>query len=276
MNRKPLGQKSYGHIPHFPGSRMGPADHTCSPGQLTIATLKARDRHDVIIVQEKLDGSNVGVAKINGDIVPITRAGYLAITSPFEQHHYFAAWALFPAQKERFAALLEEGERVCGEWLMQAHGTRYNLLHEPFVPFDLMKGMVRLSWPDFKARVQSNGFTIANTIHEGSPFSIEEAMLRLKISGHGAIDSVEGAVWRVERYEQIRSCASSERRRKVDYLAKYVRPDKSDGIYLPEVSSKPPVYNWLPEDSAGQIAMEAHKTFVQQPQAKMAEVAKGK
>jgi hypothetical protein len=241
--RKPLGQKSYGHIPHFPGSRMGPADHACSLGQLTIATLKARDRHDVIIVQEKLDGSNVSIAKINGGIVPLTRAGYLASTSPYEQHHFFSEWVLL--QKERFDALLEEGERVCGEWLMQAHGTRYKLIHEPFVPFDLMVKTVRLPWPNFKSRVIANGFTVANTIHEGSPLSISEAMERLSVSGHGAIDPVEGAVWRVERYEQVKGIAS-HRVRKVDFLAKFVRPNKVDGIYLPEKSGKGPVFNWMP------------------------------
>jgi len=247
LNCKPLNQKSYGHIPHFPGSRIGPGDHRCSDGQLTIATLKARDKHDVIIVQEKVDGSNVGIAKINNIIVPLTRTGYRAETSPFEQHHYFASWVLHPNQWERFASLLNEGERLCGEWLMQAHGTRYNLPHEPFVPFDLMTGMIRLPWPDFRVRVIQHGFTLPNTLHEGGPLSIDEAMSRLRISGHGAIDPVEGAVWRVERYEQIKKGVASERRRKVDFLAKYIRPDKQDGIYLPEISGKPPIFNWLPE-----------------------------
>jgi len=37
-NRKPLGGKSYGHIAHLPGSRMGPGDHKCHEGQKRIAT----------------------------------------------------------------------------------------------------------------------------------------------------------------------------------------------------------------------------------------------
>ena len=53
--RKPLGMKNYGHIAHLPSSRMGPGDHSCELGQARIATLKARDRHDHVIVQEKLD-----------------------------------------------------------------------------------------------------------------------------------------------------------------------------------------------------------------------------
>jgi hypothetical protein len=225
---------------------MGPGDHKCSEGQLVIATLKARDKHDRIICQEKCDGSNVGVAKINDQIVPLTRAGYRAETSPFEQHHIFASWALNPARYERFYGLLTEGERICGEWMAQAHGTRYNLIHEPLVVFDLMTGTERLPFDQFKARVLAYNFVIPNTIHIGGPLSIENAMVLLQVSGHGAIDPVEGAVWRIERNELINKGKSSERKWIVDYLVKYVRPDKKDGIYLPEVSGQAPVWNWHP------------------------------
>ncbi|HBI28275.1 MAG TPA: hypothetical protein DDY54_01400, partial [Deltaproteobacteria bacterium] len=70
MQQKPLGRKNYGPIPHLPGSRMGPGDHKCHEGQARIATAKARDKNDEIFVQEKLDGSNVGVARI-GDVLHV-------------------------------------------------------------------------------------------------------------------------------------------------------------------------------------------------------------
>lgn len=241
--RKPLGGKSYGHIPHFPGSRMGPGDHKCSPGQLRIATEKARDRHDRIIVQEKLDGSNVGVARIDGVIVPLTRAGYVADTSPYEQHWRFGEWVY--ANQDRFLAALQDGERLCGEWLMQAHGTRYNLAHEPFVAFDLMAGQKRMTVYGLSERVMAHGFIVPQLIHVGGPLSIDEAMSRLKTSGHGALDPVEGAVWRIERNAQINR-SQSERAWVVDFLAKYVRPDKVDGCYLPEQNGCEPVWNWRP------------------------------
>src|SRR5437588_7986509 len=122
--RKPLNGKAYGSIPHLPGSRLGPGDHHVHAGQAIICTEKARDRHDRLIVQEKLDGSCVAVAKLEGRIVPLTRAGYPAHSSPWEQHQLFEAWVWNNAY-ERFDQLLEEGERLCGEWLAQAHGTRY-------------------------------------------------------------------------------------------------------------------------------------------------------
>ena len=83
-NRKPLGGKAYGSISHLPGSRLGPGDHQCHEGKAVICTIRARDRHDRIIVQEKLDGSCVAVAKVDNRIIPLTRAGYPAHTSPWE------------------------------------------------------------------------------------------------------------------------------------------------------------------------------------------------
>jgi Putative restriction endonuclease len=88
--KKPLGIKNYGSIAHLPNSRMGEGDHKCPDGQARIATIKVRDKHDRIIVQEKLDGSNVGVALINGVLCSLGRAGYLAADSPYEQHWRFA------------------------------------------------------------------------------------------------------------------------------------------------------------------------------------------
>lgn len=58
-------------------------------------------------------------------------------------------------------------------------------------------------------------------------------------------NNVEGVVWRVERNELIRP-GGQERRWQVDFLVKYVRPDKIDGSYLSEISGQPPVYNWTP------------------------------
>lgn len=222
---KPLGHKAYGSIPHLPGSRLGPGDHHCSPGQAVIACEKARDRHDVIIVQEKLDGSNVSVAKIGGKCIALTRAGYTAESSPHLQHHIFAKWVTL--NYDRFDAVLKEGERICGEWLAMAHGTRYELPHEPFVVFDLMVGHIRVLYSDFLQIVKPGVFITPRLLHMGGPFSIEKAINKLSTSGHGAIDPVEGAIWRVER------------KGAVDFLVKYVRHDKEDGKYFEEKTGIP-------------------------------------
>ncbi|MHA2068954.1 MAG: RNA ligase family protein, partial [Candidatus Thorarchaeota archaeon] len=60
---KPLGHKNYGSIPHLPGSRRGPGDRGCSEQQAAMAIEKCKSKRHTVIVQEKLDGSNVGVAR---------------------------------------------------------------------------------------------------------------------------------------------------------------------------------------------------------------------
>lgn len=160
---KPLGTKSYGSISHLPGSRVGPCDYHISEGQASIATVKTRDRHDLVIVQEKLDGSNVSAAKVNGEIVALTRAGYLASTSPYLQHHLFGTWV--KKNEQRFKAVLQEGERLVGEWLAMAAGTRYSLPHEPFVAFDLMTGKERKTYAEMVATVKPYNFVTPFVIH---------------------------------------------------------------------------------------------------------------
>lgn len=227
---KPLGIKAYGSIAHLPGSRMGPADHHCHDGQRAIATEKARDRHDVIIVQEKLDGSCVAVAKIGGEIIALGRSGYTAASSPYEQHRKFAAWV--GENRNRFDSVLLDGERIVGEWLIQAHGTRYRIAHDPFVSFDIMIGPIRMCYEEFKNRVAPGGFQTPFLISSGGPVSIQAATETMGEFGkHGALDPVEGCVWRVER------------KGKVDFLVKYVRPDKMDGKYLESQTGKGPIWN---------------------------------
>jgi hypothetical protein len=246
-NQKPFGHKNYGSIPHLSGSRLGERDYMANPGQESIATKKFRDRHDQVWVQEKLDGSNVGVGLVNGTLVPLTRAGYLASTSPYRQHWEFSNWVF--TNESRFRDVLKEGERLVGEWLMQAHGTRYELKHEPFVAFDLMRGSKRAIYAELVARTDGV-FTRPHLLHSGSPLSITGALELLGEYGHhGALDKVEGAIWRVERNELVNN-QSSERRSMVDFLCKYVRGDKVDGCYLPEKNgTDKEIWNWSPNQT---------------------------
>lgn len=241
MDRKPIGIKNYGTIPHLEGSRVTPADKHCHEGQTRIATAKARDRHDDVILTEKLDGSNVGVVLLNGDIIPITRAGYRADTSPYEQHWHYADWV--KTNESRFRYVLEEGERVCGEWLMQAHGTLYKLHHEPFAIFDLMKAHKRMPYDDMLRRIARGCFTTPKLLHRGPPVNIPRALELLGEYGSHGADRAEGCVWKIQR------------RGEVDFLVKFIHPDKTDGVYLMDElgKQKPPKWNWYPTPHAASL-----------------------
>lgn len=230
---KPLGRKAYGSIGHLPNSRLGKGDHSVHEGYARICTEKLRDKHDRVIVQEKLDGSCVAVGLLDGKLWPMSRAGWPAESSPYEQHKLFAIWAW--ENEDRFRAVLKEGERLCGEWLAQAHGTIYDLARgglEPFGAFDLMTGPDRFPYDEFTGRL-GGAFQVPHLLHDGGPISTEAAM-SIHAHRHWPCDEIEGVVYRVERNGQV------------DFLAKYVRPDKIDGKHLPEVSGKPAVWNWRP------------------------------
>jgi hypothetical protein len=234
---KPLGGKAYGSIGHLPTSRTGPGDWTVHEGQARICCEKPR-KGDTVIVTEKLDGACMAVAKINGEVIPLSRAGYRAEDGTFEHLRAFAPYV--EKHKSCFDALLAEGERVCGEWLALAHGTRYDSGHpgfSPFIAFDIIRDGARVPYDEFRHRVFLQAIQHAQCVHCGpNGCPIESAMAALGNFGfHGAMELCEGAVWRVEREGRV------------DFLAKYVRPTKVDGIYLENLSGKPPVWNWRPE-----------------------------
>ena len=242
--QKPLGRKAYGSIPHFPGSRVGPGDYHLQPEQGDLLTKATRDEADRVIVTEKLDGACVAVAMQNGQILPLIRAGYKVADSPYLHLQLFAVWV--ERRRDLFRALLREGDRVVGEWLLLAHGTRYEIgrADDLFVPFDLFVPTPEPRYPDrrlchapFDKRIRDAGMRPAKVLSNGPALSVEDALHRLGPKGHhGALDPAEGAVWRMERNGQV------------EFLAKYVIHTKSDGHLLPDVSGEPPVWNWSAED----------------------------
>jgi len=226
--------KCYGSIGHLPGSRVGRTDKYITEGQAKIATVKARDYHDTVIVTEKLDGSCCGVYMDEEyALYAITRGGRLCAQSQYIHHHMFKDWIYERA--ERVRAVLRPGERLVGEWLALAHGTRYYPGHistwEPFVAFDIMTLAKRLTYPEFQNRV-GNLFNIPPLVSYGPPCPVEKARLIHPNSAYGG-EHIEGFIWRVERNDSV------------DFLCKWVDDAFEPGIFLPEFSGEL-IWNWKP------------------------------
>ena len=223
MSPKILGRKAYHRIPHLHGSHLSKGDFRIPLGQSKICTEKER-KGDKVIVQEKLDGSSVAIARIDGILIPVVRSGNSAMETKYRQHKMFANW--FYSNQDHFE-FLEEDQRLCGEWLAQAHGTKYDLQHIPFVPFDLLGPGGAKLYDEFNSIVP-DWFPRPYLLHEGGSFSIAEAEQALGQFGHhGATELAEGAVWRVERDG------------KLEFMAKYVREDKAPGEYLERYGAEP-------------------------------------
>jgi len=210
-------------------------DYHIHKGQEAILTEKLRDKNDRVIVTEKLDGSNVAVARKNGSVFALTRAGYEASTSPYPMHHAFADWV-----RLRDWSNLPDGFRVSGEWMHTAHGTMY-------APTDLLicfdafgQDNRRLPHDEARAMFSALGLCGAHVISDGPPVSVDRALSILgEVGFHGATEQIEGAVWRCER------------RGVFDFMAKFVRHEKVDGKYLDSVTGKEPVVMARIEDATG-------------------------
>jgi hypothetical protein len=230
---KPLGRRAYGSIGHLPNSRMGPADHHVPDGQARICTMSPRPG-DTVVVQEKIDGSCMSVANVDGEIVALIRAGYRASDGTREFQRLFDQWV--GMHRHLFAQLLSPGERVVGEWVALAHGTIYEQLPGPFVAFDIMVGAERAPALEVRDRCGELDLPTVPLLAAGpGAVTVDEAVARLGGNGaFGAVDGPEGVVYRVERNGRT------------DFCAKWVNPDKVDGIYLPEISGDGPRWLWPP------------------------------
>ncbi|MCD8408634.1 RNA ligase family protein [Tenacibaculum dicentrarchi] len=220
---KPLGHKNYGSIPHLSSSKLGIGDHFINIGQETILTEKKRDKHDEVFAFEKYDGSNVGIAKINDKIISLTRSGYEASTSKYSHHQKFSRWV--EANENIYSEILNNGERITGEWLLQAHGIKYEI-HEqlqPIVFFDFFDNKnERQSFDLLNSLYKKFEIQIPRLLHRGDAISVDELIPTLNKGTYGIFsdEKPEGIVYRVER------------KNKVDFLAKWVRKDFQAGKYI--------------------------------------------
>lgn len=226
-----LPYKAYNSISHLPGSRTGSADRTLDRERTLMLLSLPREPQDEVIVQEKLDGSCVSVANINGEIYALGKEGDLAYLSINPNRQLWAEWV--EQEKQRFFKILQPGERIVGEWLAMAHGTRYQLQHEPFVAFDFFnKDNHQLSYDLLLEKIASAHFISPALLHRGTPCSIEKGLALLGQGFHHSIDPPEGLVWKLQR------------NKKIIFMAKYVRKDKVDGLYLTEKTGKDSIWNW--------------------------------
>lgn len=236
-SRKPLGMKGYGSTPHLVGSRVGPSDSHVEPSLARIMTERIRDRHDRVIVTEKLDGSCMTVARIGRWIVPVNRAGYLVTDSPWPMQHVFADYVA--DRSKLFASILSDGERIAGEWMLQAHGTRH-LITDPrdlFVAFSIIGPKGRIPYDDFAERTDKVGIRRAHVISDGPAFSQAAVIAALGEFGfHGALEQPEGAVWVLET------------RGAFNCIAKHVIAEKIDGKYLGNLSGAENIWNYHDDD----------------------------
>jgi hypothetical protein len=122
----------YPRTPHLAGSRLQPGDEDLD--QVPADVLRGR----FIVVEEKLDGANAGIAagdRSDGQLRLQSR-GHVLTGGPRERHFdLFKQWA--GTHAAALAQLVIGGRTLYGEWLYAKHTVFYDLLPHYFLEFDI-------------------------------------------------------------------------------------------------------------------------------------------
>ena len=120
----------YPRTPHLEGSRLQPGDLDLA--QVPLATLAGA----FVVVEEKLDGANAGVALDAAGRLRLQSRGHVLAGGPRERHFdLFKRWAASHA--EALARVCADGATLYGEWLYAKHTVFYDQLPHYFLEFDL-------------------------------------------------------------------------------------------------------------------------------------------
>jgi len=192
----PLRAYAFPRTPHLPGSQVADDDGTMAQGELDELC-----RSCEVVLQEKLDGANVGVFfRSASEPVCQKRAGLLAGREK-QQYNAFRNW-VWEHVEGLWTAL---GTRwvLFGEWLWQTHAIRYDALPSFFIAFDLLdRGAGRFL---ASAAVREMVGGLVTTVPEfwrgraGSAAKLAVLIPRLLVCSAFANTAPEGAYIRFER-----------------------------------------------------------------------------
>lgn len=185
-----------------------------------------------MIVEEKMDGTNVCVVRHNDKIIALGRSGYDCEDSPQEQHKMFHRWVM--GNKEKFEQLLPNNDdRVVGEWLALAHGTIYpaEKIVQPFMAFDLFLQKKQQDYLTRKESVEQVGLINVPQLYFGTEtLAVDDAMAM-------AEPNSEGVIYRLERMVSKKDTHYTPW-----VIAKVVKKEKVDGFYLHQETF---TWNWV-------------------------------
>jgi ATP-dependent RNA circularization protein (DNA/RNA ligase family) len=220
MPPKVLSYKTYNSIPHISSSRLGEGDHYIDEKHEKSLVDTLPNQQSLVIVQEKFDGSNVSIVRYQGELRVLSRNGYDCKNSNQLQHRM--AYDYVQKYRTIFENICSQQEdRLVGEWLALAHGTRYENLDDSsvFRPFDFYREGKELPFYQFIAIVSKMGLLHYPTVlHIGGSCSARRALKLLDEKGSSS--DAEGVIYRLEEGG------------KPKFKAKYIKHDKVDGKYL--------------------------------------------
>lgn len=203
----------YPHTPHFAwlgdGSPRG--DKILSP----------KDREELlnteVIVEEKVDGANLGISAIGREIFIQNRGDYLRKPFP-EQFKHLSTW--LSSRKHDLISILGDNLILFGEWCAAQHSIRYDKLPDWFLIFDVYDQTKKQFWSTTKRNELATllDLQVIKEIFRGTttPLALKTQIINTPSSYYDG--KMEGIVIRKESGD------------KLDAKAKIVQPNFIQGI----------------------------------------------
>lgn len=175
-----------------------------------------------LIVEEKLDGTNVGIHFTSSGRMVLQCRGHEITSGMHPQYDLFKQWTM--GKRPDLEAMLEDRLILFGEWLYAIHSVHYRKLPHYFFEFDIYDKSTQ-SFLDLSSRLAILEGTVICTVpvvHQGA---ISEAELR-RLVGASRYDSVfDNPI--LGRTDSLMEglYLRTEAQRKVTGRAKLVRPE---------------------------------------------------
>lgn len=211
----------YPRTPHLAGS-TGTSDDKKLGAEDTQKTLS----DPTLVVEEKIDGTNVGLHFSDGKQILQCR-GHEITAGMHPQYDLFKQWAT--VKQDVFAKILGDQYIIYGEWMYAKHCIHYQRLPHYFFEFDIFDKMSGefLTLDDRLEMLAGTGIETVPVVHRGE-ISMKELMALIAPSRFGATfehpvsgrvdDLVEGLYLRTEDAEKVTS------------RSKFVRPEFTEKI----------------------------------------------
>lgn len=207
----------YPRTPHLFGSR-GTADDKHMDEAESLAFIK----DESLIVEEKIDGTNVGVHFSDDGQLVLQCRGHLITEGMHPQYDLFKQWAT--VKRHELESRLTSRYLLFGEWVYARHSVAYRKLPHYFFEFDIFDKQAGV-FLDLAARLElldGTGVQTVPVVHQGpvSRKQLPQLIGRSQFDSHfdnpltGQVDSLMEGIY-------LRTEADG----KVTGRAKFVRPE---------------------------------------------------
>ena len=127
-----------------------------------------------LTIEEKVDGANLGISLIDGEI-RFQKRGHWVVPASEEQFAKLESWA--SQHKHAILRILANGNRILfGEWLSSQHSVHYDSLPDWFLAFDVYEISTAsfLSVTRRDELLKGSGINAVRTVHKGPMASMDQ------------------------------------------------------------------------------------------------------